>query len=128
MRTRYNESRLKELSNEYVDECIAEDKIPYRIGFANKLGVTRHTVLGYSKKYPNIFEDLDMWAKKMIVKHALEGKMKHDKALFILMKNYNIENICGIVPKRIRFTFWKDKQIALVAFGRGLGMEIDISG
>ncbi len=123
----YSESRLIEVINEFLDEYIDKDKIPYKKHLCKKLGVTKMTLLRYSKKYPEAFEQLTLKTKQMIVTHALQGKLKHDKALFLLIKNYDNKSIGEIVAKNIRHNSSNAMVDVLVSYGRAIGLEIEVN-
>ena len=122
----YSESRLIELIDEFIDEYIDKDKIPYKKHLHAKLGVTKMTLLRYSKKYPEAFERLTLITKQMIVMHALQGKLKYDKALFLLIKNYDNKSIGEIVAKNIRYNSRNTLVEVLASYGRTIGLEIEI--
>jgi hypothetical protein len=122
----YSESRLIELIDEFIDEYIDKDLIPYKKHLCKKLGVTKMTLSRYSKKYPKAFERLTLKTKQMIVMHALQCKLKYDKALFLLIKNYDNKAIGSIVAKNIRHNSRNALLDVLVSYGRTIGLEIEV--
>jgi len=120
----YSENRLIEVIDDFIDEYTAKDEIPYKKYLQKRLGVTKVTLARYAKKYPAAFEELTLITKQMIVKHALQGKMKHDKALFLLVKNYDNKSIGGIVANQIRFNSGYVLRDILIAYGRTIGLQI----
>ena len=122
----YSESRLIELIDKFIDEYMGKDEIPYKKYLQHRLGVTKMTLSRYSKKYPKAFERLTLKTKQMIVMHALQGKMKHDKALFLLLKNYDNKSIGEIVAKNIRHNSSNAMADVLISYGRAIGLEIKV--
>ena len=120
----YNENELIEIIDDFTSKYKAMDSIPYKKHLQQKLGVTKITLARYAKKYPKAFEHMNLTAKQMIVRHALQGKMKHDKALFLLIKNYDNESIGGIVANQIRFSKRFELRDILISYGRAIGLQI----
>ena len=124
MASYYTKEELETIIGEFIEEYTANNEIPYKKHLHARLGVTKNTLYRYQKQFPEIFEELDNKTQQMIVRHATSGRMKKDKALYLLIKNYNNENLGGLVAEQIRFQSNDIHLAVLIQHGLSLGMKI----
>lgn len=126
---KYTKRQLKKKIAEFMEyqEKHYPTGIPYKKFLCPYLDVSKYTLYRYTKEWPELFEDLNYQTKRKICIAAFEGRMKHDKALYLLLKNYDRpDNIQGIVTKAIRFNTPNALGDALIAYASTVGIEAKV--
>ena len=124
----YSKDELKERVDSFLNgyKTNRPNQIPYKKHLQAELDVTRNTLYRYSKKYPELFEELNLYTQQMICTKALTGHMDYEKALYLLGRNYSNEDVSGITPKEIRDNTPNTMQGALIRYARKIGMDFNI--
>jgi len=120
----YTETELQQIIDNFMDEYLEKGEIPFKKHLHERLGVTKNTLYRYQKQFPHLFETLNHKTQQMIVRHATSGKMKKDKALYLLIKNYDNKAIAGMIAEQIRFQSSDIHLAVLIEYGKSLGMKI----